>query len=288
MIDAKTKVFGLLANPIGHSLSPRFQNALAAYCGENAAYLPFEVKRPECLEAALIGAHALGIAGLNVTVPYKEAVIPYLSGLSEEARRIGAVNTLVRSEEGYIGHNTDIAGMESMLLRQGLSIRGAKVLVLGAGGAARSAAVLAALKEAAELVILNRNKERAEALAASLRGMAPKLPVFADCLDAWEKLPGDSYLCIQCTSVGMWPKVEETVIADPRFYEKLAAAADIVYTPAETEFLRLARAAEKPTVGGLPMLISQGVHAFSLWTGKTCDAADEERLLKLVREALPA
>ena len=184
MIDAKTKVFGLLANPIGHSLSPRFQNALAAFCGENAAYLPFEVKRPECLEAALIGAHALGIAGLNVTVPYKEAVIPYLSGLSEEARRIGAVNTLVRSEEGYIGHNTDIAGMESMLLRQGLSIRGAKVLVLGAGGAARSAAVLAALKGAAELVILNRNKERAEALAASLRGMAPKLPVFADCLDA--------------------------------------------------------------------------------------------------------
>ena len=223
-----------------------------------------------------------------MTVPYKEAVIPYLSGLSEEARRIGAVNTLVRSEEGYIGHNTDIAGMESMLLRQGLSIRGAKVLVLGAGGAARSAAVLAALKGAAELVILNRNKERAEALAASLRGMAPKLPVFADCLDAWEKLPGDSYLCIQCTSVGMWPKVEETVIADPRFYEKLAAAADIVYTPAETEFLRLARAAGKPTVGGLPMLISQGVHAFSLWTGKTCDAADEERLLKLVREALPA
>ena len=162
MIDAKTKVFGLLANPIGHSLSPRFQNALAAYCGENAVYLPFEVKRPETLEAALKGAHALGIAGLNVTVPYKEAVIPYLSGLSEEARLIGAVNTLVRREEGYVGHNTDIAGMERMLLRQGLSIRGAKVLVLGAGGAARSAAVLAALKGAAELVILNRNKERAE------------------------------------------------------------------------------------------------------------------------------
>ena len=136
MIDAKTKVFGLLANPIGHSLSPRFQNALASYCGENAVYLPFEVKRPETLEAALKGAHALGIAGLNVTVPYKEAVIPYLSGLSEEALLIGAVNTLVRSEEGYVGHNTDIAGMERMLLRQGLSIRGAKVLVLGAGGRA--------------------------------------------------------------------------------------------------------------------------------------------------------
>ena len=153
MIDAKTKVFGLLANPIGHSLSPRFQNALAAYCGENAVYLPFEVKRPETLEAALKGAHALGIAGLNVTVPYKEAVIPYLSGLSEEARLIGAVNTLVRSEEGYVGHNTDIAGMERMLLRQGLSIRGAKVLVLGAGGAARSAAVLAALKGEPGLVL---------------------------------------------------------------------------------------------------------------------------------------
>ena len=177
MIDAKTKVFGLLANPIGHSLSPRFQNALAAYCGENAVYLPFEVKRPETLEAALKGAHALGIAGLNVTVPYKEAVIPYLSGLSEEARLIGAVNTLVRSEEGYVGHNTDIAGMERMLLRQGLSIRGAKVLVLGAGGAARSAAVLAALKGAAELVILNRNRERAEALAESVRQIAPTMTV---------------------------------------------------------------------------------------------------------------
>ena len=288
MIDAKTKVFGLLANPIGHSLSPRFQNALAAYCGENAVYLPFEVKRPETLEAALKGAHALGIAGLNVTVPYKEAVIPYLSGLSEEARLIGAVNTLVRSEEGYVGHNTDIAGMERMLLRQGLSIRGAKVLVLGAGGAARSAAVLAALKGAAELVILNRNKERAEALAKSLRNVAPELPVLTEGLDAWESLSGNDYLAIQCTSVGMWPKAEEVVIADPRFYEKLSAAADIVYTPAETEFLRLARSAGKPTVGGLPMLISQGIYAFSLWTGKTCTAADEESLLELVREALPA
>ncbi|WP_314702339.1 shikimate dehydrogenase [Stomatobaculum longum] len=288
MIDAKTKVFGLLANPIGHSLSPRFQNALAAYCGENAVYLPFEVKRPETLEAALKGAHALGIAGLNVTVPYKEAVIPYLSGLSEEARLIGAVNTLVRSEEGYVGHNTDIAGMERMLLRQGLSIRGAKVLVLGAGGAARSAAVLAALKGAAELVILNRNKERAEALAKSLRNVAPELPVLTEGLDAWESLSGNDYLAIQCTSVGMWPKAEEAVIADPRFYEKLSAATDIVYTPAETEFLRLARSAGKPTVGGLPMLISQGIYAFSLWTGKTCTAADEESLLELVREALPA
>ena len=288
MIDAKTKVFGLLANPIGHSLSPRFQNALAAYCGENAVYLPFEVKRPETLEAALKGAHALGIAGLNVTVPYKEAVIPYLSGLSEEARLIGAVNTLVRSEEGYVGHNTDIAGMERMLLRQGLSIRGAKVLVLGAGGAARSAAVLAALKGAAELVILNRNKERAEALAKSLRNVAPELPVLTEGLDAWESLSGNDYLAIQCTSVGMWPKAEDAVIADPRFYEKLSAAADIVYTPAETEFLRLARSAGKPTVGGLPMLISQGIYAFSLWTGKTCTAADEESLLELVREALPA
>ena len=288
MIDAKTKVFGLLANPIGHSLSPRFQNALAAYCGENAVYLPFEVKRPETLEAALKGAHALGIAGLNVTVPYKEAVIPYLSGLSEEARLIGAVNTLVRSEEGYVGHNTDIAGMGRMLLRQGLSIRGAKVLVLGAGGAARSAAVLAALKGATGLVILNRNKERAEALAKSLRNVAPELPVLTEGLDAWESLSGNDYLAIQCTSVGMWPKAEEVVIADPRFYEKLSAAADIVYTPAETEFLRLARAAGKPTVGGLPMLISQGIYAFSLWTGKTCTAADEESLLELVREALPA
>lgn len=288
MIDAKTKVFGLLANPIGHSLSPRFQNALAAYCGENTVYLPFEVKRPETLEAALKGAHALGIAGLNVTVPYKEAVIPYLSGLSEEARLIGAVNTLVRSEEGYVGHNTDIAGMERMLLRQGLSIRGAKVLVLGAGGAARSAAVLAALKGAAELVILNRNKERAEALAKSLRNVAPELPVLTEGLDAWESLSGNDYLAIQCTSVGMWPEAEEAVIADPRFYKKLSAAADIVYTPAETKFLRLARAAGKPTVGGLSMLISQGIHAFSLWTGKTCTAADEESLLELVREALPA
>ena len=86
----------------------------------------------------------------------------------------------------------------------------------------------------------------------------------------------------------MWPETEASVIEDPRFYEKLSAAADIVYTPAETKFLRLARAAGKPTVGGLPMLISQGIHAFSLWTGKTCTAADEESLLKLVREALPA
>ena len=143
MIDAKTKVLGLLAHPIGHSLSPLIQNTLATVCGENVAYLPFEVKNPDELGAAIRGAHALGIEGFNVTVPYKEAVIPHLLGLGEEARLIGAVNTLVRTEEGYVGHNTDLVGMATMLARKNLRTEGAHILLLGAGGAARSAAVLA-------------------------------------------------------------------------------------------------------------------------------------------------
>lgn len=288
MIDAKTKVLGLLAHPIGHSLSPLIQNTLATVCGENVAYLPFEVKNPDELGAAIRGAHALGIAGFNVTVPYKEAVIPHLLGLGEEARLIGAVNTLVRTEEGYVGHNTDLAGMATMLARKNLRTEGAHILLLGAGGAARSAAVLAATGGAAELVILNRNPVRAEALAKAVRDITPSLTVRAAALEHWQELPGNDYLCIQCTSVGMWPNTEESIVEDPRFFEKLSAAADIVYTPEETKFLRLARAAGKPVAGGLAMLISQGAHAFSLWTGKRCTAEQEERLLTLAKGALPA
>ncbi|MBF1256638.1 MAG: hypothetical protein HXM40_05300, partial [Stomatobaculum longum] len=161
-------------------------------------------------------------------------------------------------------------------------------LLLGAGGAARSAAVLAATGGAAELVILNRNPARAEALAKAVRDINPSLTVRAAALEHWRKLPGNDYLCIQCTSVGMWPNAEESIVEDPRFFEKLSAAADIVYTPEETKFLRLARAAGKPVAGGLAMLISQGAHAFSLWTGKRCTAEQEEELLTLAKGALPA
>ncbi len=288
MIDARTRVLGLLAHPIGHSLSPHIQNALAAFCGENAVYLPFEVKNPDELGAAIRGAHALGIAGFNVTVPYKEAVLPYLSGLSEEAQLIGAVNTLVWTETGYVGHNTDMAGMKTMLARKNLRTEGARVLLLGAGGAARSAAVLAVMGGASEVVILNRNVARARALAESAQTINPAVAVRAAALESWRELPKNDYLCIQCTSVGMWPKCGESVIEAPRFFEKLSAAADLVYTPEETRFLQLARAAGKPVAGGLAMLISQGVQAFSLWTGKRCAAEGEEKLLALAREVLPA
>lgn len=313
MATGNAKVCGVIGNPVGHSLSPLMHNKIAKALGLDYIYVPCPVAEASVGDAVR-GAYALGFAGLNVTVPYKQRVIPYLAETDESVRCIGACNTLVRLPEGdareaettqapgqedritenkktedyegfigYKGYNTDAEGLFRAMREQGMEIRGRECLLIGAGGAARAAAYLLVREKAASVTILNRSMNKAEALAADMRKMMeentaqPRDGIPAEersgnrtavsvlPLERWKELPGNSYLAVQTTSVGMYPHMDAAPIEDGGFYQKIAQAVDVIYTPSETRFMKYVRAAGGRACGGLDMLIYQGVAALELW-----------------------
>ncbi len=266
-ISANTKVCGLLANPIGHSLSPLLQNTLADRAGIDMVYVPLEVKNNEKIGDAVKGAYELGITGMNVTVPYKQAVIPFLKGIDEWAERIGAVNTLVREDGGYRGYNTDLPGMARFLDRAGIMLKGRDIIILGAGGGAKAIATLAGVQEAASVTVLNRTEARAEKLMKGLKWVFPKLDVRIMATHNWKYLERTHYIVFQCTSVGMYPKSDAVLIPELGFYEKIETGVDIIYTPSDTVFMKKVREAGGQAYGGLHMLVNQGVLSFERWHG---------------------
>lgn len=276
-IDGETLTCALIAHPAAHSLSPLLHNTLASRMGINLAYTAFDVW-PEDLEAAIRGADAMGFLGLNISVPYKEAVIPFLSGMEDEAKRLRSVNTLYRSKdaEGFIGANTDITGLKDAFDTTRVTVKGKKVIVIGAGGAARSVVALLAMEEAECIYLLNRDKERAGRLAAGLKAELGYDKVTVLGLDEYQQIPkltGEKYLCCQCTSIGMYPDTEHSPIEDPAFFTQIEAALDVIYRPVETKFLRMARGAGAHTNNGLKMLLYQGVRAFERWC--RCEVPEE-------------
>ena len=286
--------FGLIGHPVSHTLSPLIHNMLANGLGDDLVYVPFDVKDKGELESAVKGAEALGIAGLNVTVPYKRDVMPFLSDVDERARAIGAVNTLVRmpDSKGFKGYNTDIDGLERALGAKGVSVRNESVMILGAGGVARPAAFMSAFGGASGIYILNRTKENAENLARDINAACGRDAAHAYSLSEYGKLPSDrKYLCIQCTSVGLGE--DRAVIEDEAFYHRIHTAFDTVYRPLETRFLKLCRGACAATVTGLSMLLYQGVRAYELWMDRNdsipdslCDRIYEAMLKELEGESI--
>lgn len=270
--DGKTRVWGIIADPVEHSLSPALQNFYAERTGMNGTYVPFRVREDE-VEAALKGAHSLHIQGLNVTVPHKQRVIRYLTELDETAARIGAVNTLVYTKEGYKGYNTDVPGLLGCVREAGFSTEGRDCILIGAGGAAKAAAYMLLKEGASRIYLLNRSIERADAMARELNsreeGQGRVLPL---ALSDYGKIPPGRYLAIQSTSVGMEPHTGIAPIEDPAFYKNISQAVEVIYTPAETEFMRRVREAGGTAVNGLYMLLYQGALAFELWNpGVTVD-----------------
>jgi shikimate dehydrogenase len=268
-INGHTKTLGLIGNPVEHTYSPLIHMSLAEIFQDNYAYLPFRVEEGG-LAAAIAGAYALGIMGLNVTVPYKQEVIQYLTGVDDIAARAGAVNTLVREVNGYKGYNTDIPGLYRAMCADHVEIKGRDVVLIGAGGAARAAAYMLLLYGAGRIVILNRTKQRAKELAEELNREKGQALAEGMAFDQVNELDGHtSFLAIQATSVGMVPKVDETVITEESFYEKLDTAYDLIFNPTETLFLKKARLAGAKTFNGGKMLLYQGITAYELWTGNT-------------------
>lgn len=264
------EVFGLIGCPVGHSVSPPMHEAAYAALEMDARYVTFE-PAPEDLETAIEGADALGIRGLNVTIPYKEDVLPLVSP-DPLAARIGAVNT-IDFADAPTGHNTDATGVVRAFDHHGVDVDGAAVVV-GAGGAGRAAA-FALAEEGATVRIANRTVTRAEALAEEIPGGS------AHSLDELEVLLADARLLVNATSVGMEAD-DETPVPAAALHADLAVL-DAVYAPLETRLLREARAAGATTVDGAWMLLFQGVEAFELWTGRE---APVDRMNEALRGAL--
>lgn len=253
LLDGTTAVYGIIGNPVSHSLSPAMHNAAFRELGLNKVYVPFPVVD---LGPAVRGLWALGVKGLSVTIPHKQAVLPYLAAVDPVAARIGAVNTLVGGEGGFVGYNTDWLGA-NRALGQALALGGKRILLLGAGGSARAIG-FGLLEAGATVILASRTAEKGLALAATLG--CEWLP-----LAELEHLSADAL--INATSVGMAPGVESSPLAAARL-ANFPVVMDIVYAPLETRLLREAKAAGCRVVDGLAMLLYQGVAQFELWTGR--------------------
>lgn len=284
-INGYTRTCGLIGNPVEHTLSPVIHNTLAQLTEQDLCYVPLRVNEKEALKTAVEGAYALNLLGMNVTVPYKSEVIPFLKEIDPLAERIGAVNTLVRTEGGYKGYNTDMPGLYRAMGVDGVRIEGEPVLILGAGGVARAVAMMLAQKGAKEIILLNRTVEKAQRVADEVNGYAGKDLVSAMALEAYGKLPGKKYLAVQATSVGMHPHDDEAVIEDGAFYEKVHTGYDLIFNPAQTKFMKLTRQYGGKAYNGARMLLYQGVIAYELWTGQTVTDEMAEKVYAAMQNA---
>lgn len=284
-INGKTRTCGLMGNPVEHTLSPVIHNHLAERENRNLVYVPFLVELDRIKEA-VEGAYALHIHGLNVTVPHKSAVIPYLKEIDKLAENIGAVNTLVKTENGYKGYNTDMPGLLRAMETENYTIRGESVILLGAGGAARAVAMLCMEQGAKEIFLLNRSMEKAMAVAKEVNGIYKANKIIPMTLSDHRKLPDKKYLAIQATSVGLYPHVEDVVISEEKFYDKIETAVDLIYNPYETKFMSLVKAHGGRAMNGLKMLLFQGIIAYELWNDVTVSEETAEKILKKMKEEL--
>ena len=270
-IDGYTRTCGLIGNPVEHNMSPAIHNTLAEELSEKLVYVPFRVPEDK-LGEAVEGAFALNLLGCNVTVPYKSRVIPFLKEIDPLARDIGAVNTLVRVEDGFKGYNTDMPGLYRAMCGDGVRLEGEKALILGAGGVARAVAMLLSVHGASQIVILNRTVEKAERLAEEINTLSGRQLAEAMALTDYGALPrGEKYLAIQATNLGMFPRVEEAVIEDRAFYEKIHTGYDLIFNPSRTKFMSLVEEMGGRAFNGLRMLLYQGIIAYELWTGVKVD-----------------
>ncbi|MCQ2961504.1 MAG: shikimate dehydrogenase [archaeon] len=283
MIDGKTKILGVIGDPIEHTFSPAMHNAGLDALKLNYIYLPFHVK-PDRLKECIEGAKAMGIQGLNVTIPHKTNVMKHLDEIDQVASMIGAVNTIQfnyvhdnesSNQDNEInvttrGFNTDGYGCVRAI-EEKTSINDKKVTITGAGGAARAVAFQIANSGIDELSILNRNASRAESLAGDLRtnleAIGIDIGIKAYEIDDLKRELSDSDIFIDTTPIGMYPNVDDKPIASADMLHEDLLVNDIVYTPMETSLIKEAKLANATVVPGYKMLLYQGIRSFEIWLG---------------------
>lgn len=271
-ITGHTKLTGLLGSPVSHSISPAMHNEAFKQLSLDYVYLAFDVGI-ENLKTAVDGLCTLNVRGFNLTMPNKNAMCKLCDSLSPAAEIIGAVNTIV-NDNGYLaGHTTDGTGYMRALKEDGYDIIGKKMTILGAGGAATSVFVQAALDGVSEISIFSRRSpfwERAESIIHTLTERTNcKISLFDyENPDILRREISESAILTNGTSVGMAPNTNQSLITDPTIFHKDLIVSDVIYNPRETQLLKLAREAGLRTQNGLYMLLYQGAEAFKLWTGK--------------------
>ena len=291
-IDGKTRLIGLMGNPVEHTLSPVIHNGISKRMGIPSVYMPFHVEE-ERVGDAVRGAYALNVLGLNVTVPHKNAVKDYLVEMDEAADHIGAVNTLVRIEDknGYKGYNTDMMGLRRQIHEDGIDLAGQTVVILGAGGAAKAVVYMCILDGAEKVYLLNRTVAKAEVIAEQMnrlqqggkitdvgdktgrshkemvsrmdgQAMTQIIPM---AMQDYTKISEDDLIVFQATSIGLAPHIDDVVLEDKAFYSKVRIGVDLIYNPAMTKFMKLVMEQGGKAYNALKMLLYQGVIAYELW-----------------------
>ncbi len=252
---------GVWGHPVGHSRSPVMHNAALRELGLDWAYVPFEVA-PGNVKPAVESIRALGLIGVNVTVPLKELVLPYLDEVDDAAARIGSVNTICNRNGTLMGYSTDGAGFLRSLEEVGQGADNRRVCLLGAGGSARAVA-FALASRGCFCTIANRTRARAEELAAAINTVYPNR---AEAI-GWGTTIVPVDLLVNTTSVGMSPRLEEAPMLPPGVFEAKPFVYDLIYAPMQTRLLAEADAAGCGTMNGVKMLVQQGAVSLSLWTG---------------------
>jgi len=267
MISTRTKVCGLIGDPVEHSVSPVMHSAAFSHLNLDYIYLSFRVEK-EHLTGAIDGIRALNIKGLNITIPHKVAVIPLLDELDPLAERIGAVNTIINDNGILKGYNTDAGGFLKALLQKGVKLKSKRVVVLGAGGASR-AICFALAENGAGIVILNRQQEMdwAVGLAGSISQLSGREIKALELNDNNLKaVLEDADLLVNATSVGMSLDISRTPV-DKKLLKPGLVVFDVVYNPLKTRLLAEAGETGSETISGIDMLVWQGALAFEMWTG---------------------
>lgn len=270
MISGKTKLTGFFAKPASHSLSPLMHNLAFSHWGIDTVYLAFEVDQTN-LRQAVESIRTLDMLGVNVSMPNKTAVLAYLDQLSPEAELIGAVNTIVHQEQRLIGYNTDGMGFVRSVNETGHPIKNQKIVVLGAGGAAKAIVVQMALEGAQEITIYKRLNatflplKEYFAKVSEKTGCPIRLHDYADESQLALDL-SQANLLINATDIGMGSKKDQLPIADVKLLHSQLAVFDLIYSPSETRLIQEAQKMGIKAYNGLGMLIHQGAIAFELWT----------------------
>lgn len=265
VVNGKTKVLGIIADPVEHSKSPLLHNYISVFKDMNTIYVPFRVSK-EKLSMAIDGIRALNIVGVNVSIPHKNSIMKYIDEVSQEAKLMKAVNT-VRNVDGRLyGFNTDGYGFKKSFEEESeVSLKGSRVVVLGAGGAAGAIAVKVALEGAEKITILNRTKEKAQELSEYI---AKEVGAYTE-YGVMEYAPikraiSESSIIINTTSIGMYPEVDNSPIDCEDILSKEQVVYDIVYNPVKTKLLLKAEEKGCKAINGLGMLFYQGVQAYEI------------------------
>ena len=279
MITGKTQLLGVIGHPVSHSLSPLMHNAALAKLGLDYVYLPFPVA-PENLERAIACFASIGVVGFSITIPHKQAILPLLSEISPIAQAIGAVNSVTRQGDKWVGTNTDVAGFIAPLqttYHQDWSQK--KAVILGNGGAARAVVAGCIQLGLAEIHVLGRNLQKLQAFTQSWQNSP-----FADKFQVheWQELPNllhQANLLVNTTPMGMYPHVDESPLSSQEmgYLPGDAIVYDLIYIPKPTKFLHLAEKQGAIMIDGLEMLVQQGAAALKIWLQQETVPVNEMR-----------